>query len=272
MIEYVTGVLGSGKSLYGARETAHALQSGRVVASNMRLRENWPELVLKHSALWWTSGRRERREMVENLRGHYHYEPDLSKLVSTRIHGFGERRGLMILDEAHNDINNRGWAKDNQQMFLRKLSLARKRGWRVLLLSQHKDNTDVSARRIAMCETRLVNWQQLLRVPAIGVQLLPFPLFLAITRTLNTDAQVTGKREDQGMILGRQLFRVSWYGRLYDTFEDYGIVDDEDDMNAVWLPRRVAESAGGVASPVGAATADVARIGGIAVGADPPAA
>jgi len=140
----------------------------------------------------------------------------------------------MIIDEAHNELNNREWEEKNQKTALRKLTLARKRGWEVYLISQHKDNTDAAARRIATVEIRLINWRQFTRVPLMGTPLLPFHLFLAQAFPANQPANVVSARK----VMFRELFRVGWYANLYDTFEDFdGGVDDEDEAS-IWLPLR----------------------------------
>jgi zonular occludens toxin Zot len=234
VIYYVTGTLGAGKSYYAVRKIARALLSGKAVATNVKLADGWEHLVLSH-ARYYKIGRRrgDRREFYrDEIRRRYLYEPDPFLLASVRLHGRGEGRGLMVVDEAHNELNNRTWQDVDQRRFLRKMSLARKRGWHVHIISQHKDNTDAAARRIATCETRCVNWKQWLRVPLLRTPLLPVPFFLALTYPLNQDGNaVPGSR-----VLSRELYPLGWFKQLYDTFEDFDLPDEDQDGPVVWLP------------------------------------
>lgn len=219
--------------MYGARQSGRALLEGRVVATNMRFVENWEHLVLKRAPHYKIAGRRMKAEYRLEMSERYYYQPDLKKLLATRVHGRGEHRGVMILDEAHNEMNNRDWADENQREALQYLTLLRKRGFWGYLISQHKDNTDAAARRIAAAEIRIVNWKQLTRVPLLGTPLLPVPLFLAMAYPTNVPAHAVSSNK----ILFRELYTIGWYRNLYDTFEDFGW-DQEGDPNAVWLPLR----------------------------------
>jgi hypothetical protein len=230
VISFVTGTLGSGKSLYGARATGRALLEGRVVATNMRLVDGWERLVLLRSPYYRFSSKAGKREYEREIRRRYAYVPEIWKLLAARIHGRGEHRGLMVLDEAHNELNNREWAEDNQKQALRKLTLARKRGWRVMMISQHRDNTDAAARRVATFETKCLNWKQMTRLPVLGVSPLPRPVFLAQTYRVNQAKNVSATDRMYG-----ELYRLGWYRHLYDTFEDFdgGLGEDPE---ALWLP------------------------------------
>jgi hypothetical protein len=235
VIYYVTGILGSGKSYYGVRKLARGLLEGKAVVSNIRLADGWEERVLKHSHFYKMARKDRKNYMVREIQSRYLYEPDLPKLISTRIKGKGEGRGVMVIDEAHNELNHREWQEANQKIFLRKLSLSRKRGWQVYLLSQHKDNTDASARRVAQMEIRLVNWKQWMRVPILNTPLLPLPLFLALGYALNQSTNVMSSTK----VRSREFYPIGWYRRLYDTFEDFD-TGDELDASGVVLPFPVA--------------------------------
>lgn len=221
--------------MYGARQSGKALLEGRVLATNMRFVDGWEELVLKRAPHYKIAGKKAKAEFRLEMRERYYYQPELKKLLSTRIRGRGEHRGVMILDEAHNEMNNRDWADENQREALRKLSLLRKRGFWAYLISQHKDNTDASARRIATAEIRIVNWKQLTRVPLLGTPLLPFPLFLAMAYPTNVPATAVAASK----VLFREVYSIGWYRNLYDTFEDFGNADGEVDPDATWLPLKL---------------------------------
>lgn len=236
MIHYVTGTLGGGKSLYAARKISRALLEGKVVATNIRLLDDWVEKVCRHNPYWLASRSRSRRAIEREVRTRYAYVPEIEALLSARLYGRGEGRGLMILDEAHNEINNREWAEQNQKVALRKLTLARKRGWHAYIISQHKDNTDAALRRIATIEVKCLNWQQLTRIPVFGVSPLPFPIFLAQAFAKNQASNVNATKRLYG-----ELYRLGWYSKIYDTFEDFDIGgEDGAEDNALWLPLREA--------------------------------
>jgi hypothetical protein len=235
MLYYVTGTLGAGKSMYGARKSGRALLEGRVVATNMRFVEGWEHLTLRRAPHYKIAGKRGKAEFRHELGQRYYYQPELAKLLATRLHGKGEGRGLMVIDEAHNEMNNREWEDSNQKAALKYLTLGRKRGFVTYLISQHKDNTDAAARRIAAAEIRIVNWRQLTRVPFFGTPLLPFPLFLAIAFPTNQPAYAISANK----VLFREVYTIGWYRNLYDTFEDFGHDHgNTDDPLATWLPFR----------------------------------
>lgn len=235
-INYVTGPLGSGKSYYAIRKVARGLLAGKVVFGNVELTPQWPEIIARHNPYARFMGRRARREYAIELRTRYFYSPDLSKLTHVKIHGSGEGRALLILDEAHNDLNNRDWQKEESKEFLRWLSLARKKGLHTFILSQHAMNTDAGARRIATVMISLLNWQQLTRVPVFGTNFLPWPFFLAIAR-LNDDAFDKSMRREKPLY--REFFPLGWPRKLYGTHQMFGEIDD--DPEAIWLPRPISE-------------------------------
>jgi len=236
LIYYVTGPLGSGKSTYGARKMGRGFLEGRVVATNVQLPDDWARIVARkipHYRFLRTEG---RAKMIAELESRYLYEPDVFKLVRTRIKGKGEGRGIMVVDEAHNRLNNRNWKDADQIQFLSEITHARKRGWTLYLIAQHADNTDISARRVASAEIKLVNWRQLTRVPILGTPMIPFPLFLAMAYPLNVDASVRSSRKP----LWRELFLLGWTRHLFDTFQEF-LDDGVLPPGVAILPRSITE-------------------------------
>jgi len=200
VINYVTGTLGAGKSLCAARLIARGLLGGKAVATNMRLVEGWEDIILSHAWFYKLAGAEKKRLYREEMASRYAYVPEIWTLLSARVKGRGEGRGLMVMDEAHNEINNREWEGQEQKDALRKLTLGRKRGWHTHIISQHKDNTDAAARRIASTETKLTNWRQFLKLPFLGTNLLPFPVFVAETFPVNQNGGVVSS----GRVRGRR--------------------------------------------------------------------
>lgn len=235
MIDYVTGSLGMGKSAYAVRTMARAFISGRAVAGNIRLADDWAYRVAKHNP--YTFGRPKfRAEIAKDIENRYHYADTLEELTWVKLHGRGESRGVLVLDEAHNELNNRDWQSLDSRIFLKWLSLLRKKGWRSLLISQHADNTDAGGRRICQTEVRMVNWKKIAKIPIFGMEFLPVPLFLALHFPTNLPPQVADKAKPNR----RELFPLGWWKKLYDTHELFGedlveLIDDPTTWG-LWLP------------------------------------
>jgi hypothetical protein len=251
VIHYVTGPLGAGKSFFAVRTLGNALLRGKAVATNIALRPDWAEVVARHNQ-YVRYSRRARREYAIELRTRFLYEPSLERLTHVQVRGHGESRALLLLDEAHNDLNNRDWQKEESKEFLRWLTLVRKKGFEAYVISQHKDNTDAGARRIATTQIQLVNWKQVTRVPVLDVSLLPVPMFTAIC-TLNSESLgFVGRTKP----LWKKRFLLSWHRKLYGTHQLFG--EELYDPDAIYLPRSraevIAELDGGRDSDVGSLT------------------
>lgn len=246
MIQYVTGTLGHGKTLYAARRMGKALLSGRCVFANMKLVEEgdkihgktspgWQHIILNQSLHYKTASRKKKEALKAEIDQRYMYLADYDKMLAAGVDGFGEGRALRVFDEAHRKLNNRNWKDIAQNAMLEDLSVARHRGFDDLVVSQHAKNTDVAIRRIADSEVRLVDWQKVLKVPVFGAPILPFHWFLAQTFPVEESAvpgvQKLGKRT------GFELFRLGWFAWLYDTYEEYD-PNFKNDGTRPWLPKR----------------------------------
>lgn len=244
MIAYVTGVLGHGKSLYGARLLARALISGRVVATNMRLghfegreflAEGWEHEILRHTLPYIMASQGEKAYMRREMWTRYHYEEDFGKLLNIMIHGFGEGRGVRLIDESHINVNNRNWKDELQTVATQRLSMSRKVGFNDYIISQHAKNTDVAIRRIASHEIRVVDWYQILRVPVFHAPLLPGHLFLA--QHFPIEESATPGVHKVGRSTTRELYRLGWWRGIYDTHALYSFGEVLTDAETVWLPK-----------------------------------
>jgi hypothetical protein len=245
----VTGPLGSGKSFFAVRKMAQALVRGRAVFGNVELRPGWEAIVARHNPYIRYGSRKAREEYEVDLLRRYHYEPSLERLTKVRLHGRGEGRGLLVLDEAHNDLNNRDWQSTQSKEFLRWLTLVRKKGIVVYIVSQHRANTDAGARRIATTMIQVVNYKQVTRIPVLGVSLLPVPVFRAFC-FLNEESSVKGQGREKP--LWKEIYTLTWHRRLYGTTQLFG--EDEDEPDAIWLPRPRAEVEAERAARVAAAS------------------
>jgi hypothetical protein len=229
-LNYVTGPMGAGKSLYATRQIIAALCSGKHVVTNVELIDNWPERVSRH--YWWYRGRRFRRDVEHKLRDRYVYERELATAINYRVRGSGEGRALFVWDEGHNDLNNRNWRDDGRAEILAWATQLRKLGFVGFLLSQHGDNTDAALRRVCNFQVRLQNQREQHRV--FGMRMTPWPLFLAFWYPAHLGT--TGQRVQPVKL---ERFMLSWHRHLYDTFGLYHGLAEGDQLGdgLVWLPR-----------------------------------
>lgn len=225
MIYLVTGVLGSGKSYYAVRRVAAALWEGKPVATNVQLREDFPEYMVRHRPELYVR-RFRRRELLgeteRSLRGLYHYTEDLEELMSIRLRGAGESRGLMVLDEAHDWMNARSWSASDRKEIVRFFTRSRKLGWDVILIAQQPEMLDKQVRDLFEYSIVLRN---LKKARFLGVPLtLGVNLFLAIWCWW-----AAGKR----VVLRREVYPLTWVKDLYDTMSGVGLDVDQEDGGLV---------------------------------------
>lgn len=173
--------------------------------------------MLSHVLYYRLAGQKRKRELRLEMRERYAYVPSISDIVYARLDGRGENRGIRVIDEAHNELNNREWAESNQKEMLKIMALSRKRGWSDYIIAQHANNTDAALRRICGEEIRLVDWQQITKLPVFQTKLIPFHLFLAQAFPTNIPKNTKGGSKP----LWKELFFLSWQRKLYNTFQDY---------------------------------------------------
>jgi hypothetical protein len=238
MIYYVTGTPGMGKSVFGAKRVCEALLKGKVVVTNMALVEGWERTVLKHAPYYRFASAENKRHYEKEIRSRYAYVPDIEVLIGARIYGKGESRGIRLIDEAHNEVNNREFMATEQKKILRKITLERKRGWDDYIIAQNKDNTDAALRRVSAIEIRCINWRKLLVLPFFHIQVLPFHFFLAIARHMNVDrAAKQGDRTGGDARAWSRVYFLGWEANVFNTFEDFDTPDEiEAPEETLWLP------------------------------------
>ena len=222
MIYLVTGVLGSGKTYYAVRRVAQALFEGKPVATNVALREDFAEYMVRHRPELYVRQLRRRQLLGEDersLRGHYHFAEDLDELMSVRLAGRGESRGVMVLDEAHDWMNSRSWSAGDRSEIVRFFTRSRKLGWDVILIAQKPEMIDKQVRDLFEYSIQLRN---LKKARYMGVPItLGINLFLAIWSWW-----AAGNR----IVLKREAYRLTWVKDLYDTMAGVGLdLDVEDD-------------------------------------------
>jgi hypothetical protein len=218
-LNYVTGPMGSGKSLFGVRKIVQATLAGQYAITNVRLYDDWAERVARH--YFWYCLPATRRNVAAKLRAHYVFEEDLQRAMRYRVPGKGEARAVFVWDEGHNDLNNRDWRKDGRDDILKWATQLRKLGFVGYLLSQHADNTDAALRRVANFHIRLQNQREQQRV--LGLRLTPWPLFLAFWVPAHLGQQ--GARVAPVKL---ERYFLSWHRKLYDTWGLFHGLSDGD--------------------------------------------
>ena len=218
----VTGPLGAGKSFYGIRKAADAIEAGKFVVTNFAMSEDWTERVANRNAFRWLLGRR-RRRLAERWSRNYYRVNDLAELIRVRAAGSGEGRMVVVIDEAHVFMNARTWRDEDRMRLVEWASASRKLGADVYLITQDLQSLDRQVRDRLTYHVTLRNLKQF---KVMGIPVVPFNFFLAIWQY-----HAAGKA-----IVKREAYRLNWMAKLYDT-HDLGafatLVDPED---AIWLP------------------------------------
>lgn len=134
-VYFVTGSLGSGKSLISVSKIQDKLAKGCPVATNLELRLfNMPRV-----------GKMARKTRVYRL-------PDKPSVQDLEIIGRGNqtydesRNGLLVLDECGTWLNTRTWNDKSRQPVLDWFLHARKLGWDIIFLVQNISLVDKQAR------------------------------------------------------------------------------------------------------------------------------
>jgi len=237
MITLVTGPPGAGKSFYALRKLVDALESGKVIATNVQLRDGWAEKVSRRHPIRRVLPPLQRARAEAFDRAAF-FSQDLSELFRVRLRGSGEGRGVMVLDEAHNWLNARAWDSDPGDKTLaradavarrlevvRFFSQHRKLGWDVYLIAQQADLLDKQVRSLFEYHVQLRN---LRKMKVGGLPVSPVNLFLAVWTWHSA----------QRVVVRRELFGLNGTRKLYDTFAtSHGLDEDGGDATVIWLPR-----------------------------------
>jgi Zonular occludens toxin (Zot) len=229
-LNYVTGPMGAGKTLYGVRRIAECVLAHQYVVTNVELRPGWEETVARNAQGQLgklTLGRAQRRKVAARLSEFYVYESDLHEAMRYRLPGSGEARGAFVWDEGHNDLNNRRWKDEGRDSILLWATQLRKLGFVGYLLSQHADNTDAALRRVCNFHVKLQNQREQTRV--LGVRATPWPLFLASWYP----AHLALAQKVQPVKVERYF--LSWHRHLYDTMGLYHGLEGEHDQGVILL-------------------------------------
>ncbi len=226
----VTGTPGSGKTYYALRSIAEAADGGMPVATNVELRDDFAHKVARHHPIRWAIPGR-RAAVEKRISKSVLVTDSLDDLMRVRVPGSKEERWLVVLDEAHGWLNARNWNAGDRERIIKWLSQHRKLGAKVLLISQDAENIDAQVRRLVEVEIRLRNLKNA-RVMGIPVSL-GRNLMLAIWTWAG----------GQKMILRRQVMRLDWRRKLYNTHA-LPLSLDDDDTAPIWLPSDGSPAAG----------------------------
>lgn len=198
---FITGKLGSGKTLVAVGRIFDYLKQGRPVASNIDLHlENYLRPQSKKT---------------------YIRIPDKPSAEDMHFLGYGntsrdeEKNGLLVLDELGSWFNSRAWQDKARKPLLDWFIHARKYGWDVLLIVQDIDMVDNQLR--SMLGEHLVICKRLdrIKVPLIGglMQSLGFKGTLPKIHS----ARVLYGESVTDMMVDRWIYRGTDFYNAYDT-------------------------------------------------------
>jgi len=132
VIYFVTGTLGSGKSLCAVGRIRDYLAAGRPVATNMDIYP-WALMPPYH------------RGTVHRLPD-WPTAPDIEALPNVCNPREEKKFGALVLDEAGMFLSSRAWNERGREQFVTWLRNARKKGWDVYLIVQDVDSLDKQVR------------------------------------------------------------------------------------------------------------------------------
>lgn len=219
MITILQGSPGHGKSYTLIKEIADTVHKGEPVATNVPLRDDWPEVMAKHFTLLsrWRPKRMARK--ADEFRCLVFISEDIEDLLRVRLKGTKEGRGKLVIDEFHREANTRTLHKDsNRKALVNAMSGHRHYGWNVLLSTQDDGNIDTQIRGLQEFNSVVRNFKRMPWAP------IWFNLFLRVTRW--NDRKKTKA--------GVQVYGLSKsLARLYDT---HALEDKDWPANAIILP------------------------------------
>lgn len=228
-LNYVTGPMGAGKTLYGVRRIVQTVCMNRYAVTNIELTPGWEHRVASHFARHRSKAN--RLKIASRVKSFYVYEESLIDAMKYRLpDGRTEGRGTFMWDETHNDLNNRRWRDEGREAILEWATQLRKLGFVGYLLSQHADNTDAALRRVCNFQVRLQNQKEQTRL--MGMKVSPWPLFIAAWYPANLS--FVGTKQKPMKI---ERYFLTWHRHLYDTLGLFhGLATDTESGAVIKLP------------------------------------
>lgn len=201
-VSFISGRLGSGKSLTAVGMILNYLSSGRTVATNL-------DLFLEH--------------FPSSIRTPCFRLPAKPRLDDFRILGYGceledwsgESNGLIVLDEMLSWLNSRSWQDPERRPVLEWLRHARKYRWDVIFIAQS----------IASCDKQAVNELCEYHWTCRNTKTLPLPIFGTVFRLFGfhprfpsgTVASLRYGTSSTGEHIERRWYRAKHLYKLYNT-------------------------------------------------------
>jgi len=218
MIEIVQGVPGSGKSYFCTYKIVQALKMGCHVVANVNLVDGWH---YKLADTWLNRYRGIVPFMAQRYLSHYRCTMNVDEILSLRLPGRKEGRGLMIFDESSLIFNSRDWQSRDNRKWIKFFQQHRKLGWNVYLVSHRAENLDSQVRYLAEYWSSLRSMKAL-KLPVIGLPLSPYPVFLKLRYYAGIGAG-SGQRESVNIVP-----LIASIADIYDTTEMFGIQGDTE--------------------------------------------
>ena len=203
-VYFVTGKLGSGKSLVAVARIRDYMRQGRRVATNLNIA---PDQMLASTS----------KQTIHRL-------PDKPRVGDLQAMGDGyqgpydeNKFGLLVLDELGTWFNSRSWQDKERAAVIDWFLHARKRGWDIMFLVQDPDAVDKQLRG-ALCEY-LVICRRLDRIP--------IPFIGHVMPKVHVAKIIYGENESSGIKAGRWWYKGK---ELYGAYETRQIFRDDQQL------------------------------------------
>lgn len=220
---FVTGKLGSGKTLASVGRMREALLEGRRIAGNLDVH---PEQL---------AGAKRGTSVA------YQRVPDKPRVEDLEALGLGyegpldeSRNGVLVLDELGTWLNSRSWSDKERAAVLDWFLHARKRRWDVLLLVQNVEVVDKQLRQ-SLCE-HLVDCKRLDRVPIPVIGKIIGARFPKIhTGTVYLGDTTSALKVDRWWYRGRDLYGAFDTEQVFDDGHEWSDRQGQRiDYRATW--------------------------------------
>lgn len=213
---FVTGELGSGKTMFAVQMIQAYLDAGRRVATNLDIYTDklMPE---KNRTPLFRLPDKPTREHFDQLNDAYPVTVDSRPLnndflfdVDKKI-GYNEKSfGLIVLDECLTWLNSRGWQDKERAKVLDWFLHARKHGWNVLFLMQSADYCDPQLRETLLTYHVSCRKMGKYKIPIIGK-------VTGLRMPSGTMATITAGYGTNSIPFAREFYRGKVYYSAYDT-------------------------------------------------------
>ncbi|MBV1959845.1 MAG: hypothetical protein KUG53_03840 [Pseudomonadales bacterium] len=200
---FITGKLGSGKSLVAVSRAQEYISKGRIVATNVDLNLS---KVCKRFNKTATVYRVPDKPTIKDL-----------ELLGTANKTYDEQKnGLLLLDECGTWFNSRSWNDKSRSDVLNWFLHARKLGWDIIFLVQDISIIDKQA-RVTLCEflgtcTRFDRF----KVPIVNMLVSPF-IGRPVTFPKIHVCTVRAGQVANGIKVDRWVYRAKHVYQMYDT-------------------------------------------------------